>query len=494
MATALVPVVATILALVPGARPARRTSSEPRARVAQTWITHVMPPDPSQPTHYSWEPGVATGPDGVLWAIADHCQLVQQFGACQLSPTSAGPQPDAVYVWRSRDGGRSWAFVTDPIRLPGNATDAPGGIDSDIAVAPVARVGKPALVYVVSNWVGGFTLAVSGNNGRSWATTEADGFAGTDRPWVAATGACTVYVGVHPVTGAENVASQPFVARYDGCTMLASARAGVTVGEPEAITPVEPLADEATRTNQDFGKLTAFASDVYVPYVACDTPATAALTDPSCAAPSDIETLAVARSTNGGRSFTDIPIARGALRINLDDGTWPLSLAVDPAGDAVLAADTGTRLLTYDSTDFGVHWRPLNGLSGQPQWPFAGVPSVAIAGARYVIGWYASPRAPAGADQRFYLRVAQGQLGVGAVRRLVLPVMLASTPHGTPLDDTLSDDFAAAIAHGHPVFILVEDCAGHPASQRSCPPIAGVGRALIARYAWLAATWPGTRG
>lgn len=431
---------------------------------------------------------MATGPDGVLWAIADHCQLVQQFGACQLGPASAGRQPDAVYLWRSSDGGRRWAFVTDPIRLPGNATDAPGGIDSDVAVAPVARAAGPALLYVVSNWVGGFELAVSGDNGRTWATTEADGFAGTDRPWVAASGACTVYVGVHPVTGAENVASQPFVARYDGCALLARAPAGVTVGEPQAITPVEPLTDEATSTNQDFGKLTAFASDVFVPYVACQAPADAALTDPSCAAAGDIETLAVARSTNGGRSFTDIRIARGSLGINLDDGTWPLSLAIDPAGAAVLAADTGTRLMAYDSTDFGLTWRPLDNLTGQLRWPFAAVPSAAITGTRYVIGWYASPRAPAGADQRFYLRVAQGQLGTATVHRWVLPVVLASTRHGTPLDDTLSDDFAAVIARGHPVFILVEDCAGHPTTQRSCPPIVGAGRPLVARYAWLGAS------
>lgn len=462
---------------------------------APLWQSGVMPVDPARPTHYAWEPGIAAGRGDVLWAVADHCQLAQQFGACQITTQGTPRQPDAVYVWRSPDGGRSWAFVADPIRLPGpgsGVSDAPGGIDSDIAVAPERSHGGHALVYVVSNWVGGFEMAVSADNGRTWATTELDGFAFTDRPWIAASGPCTLYLAVHPASGAFDVASAPVVARYDGCAMVAASRAGQTVAPPTTVSPIEPLSGDVTATDQVFAKLVVVGSHVYVPYVACDAPATVALTDPGCNGPGDTETLAVAISGRGGGSFRDVVVARGHLRVNLNDGTWPLSLAVDRSGAAVLAADTGYALLTYDSVDGGHSWSESTSPTTALRWPFAGIPAVAVAGHRYTVGWYASPAAAAGGRQDYYLVAAGGSLAaernqvVNRDQTLhVLPVVLARLPIGQTLDDTLSDDFAATLVAGHPVFVLVQSCAANRTTDLACPGLpANSGRALVARYAW----------
>ncbi|MHB1504102.1 MAG: hypothetical protein ACYCTL_08325 [Acidimicrobiales bacterium] len=480
------------------------------------WRSSAMPSDPIRPTHYAWEPGIARGPGGVLWAVADHCQLVQQFGACQVTAAGAPRQPDAVYVWRSTDGGRSWTFIADPIRIPiptGSLGDAPGGIDTDIAVEPRRVRGGHALVSVVSNWGGGVEMAVSADGGHRWVTTELDGLALTDRPWIAARGVCTLYLTVHPVSGALNLASVPFVARYDVCAVVARAREGLSVAPPESIVPVEPIASDVSFTNQDFAKLVVTGPDVFVPYVACDAPASAVASDPGCNQPGDTEILAVAASTDGGRSFRDIVVARGALAINLNDGTWPLSLALDRSGIGVLVADTGERLLVYESSDLGRSWYVAPSPATELGWPFAGVPAVAVSGRNVALGWYGSPAALPGLPQRYYLVVARWRVGGpggpggypnegsgggtgGAGHRsagtggggqiAVLPVVLATLPYGQALGDTLSDDFAAKLVHGHPVFVIVESCSGHPSSDTSCPPLpAGMGRPLVARYAWL---------
>ncbi|MHB1713062.1 MAG: hypothetical protein ACYCV7_17020 [Acidimicrobiales bacterium] len=460
------------------------------------WRSGVMPADPARPTHYAWEPGIATGPGNVLWAVADHCQLVQQFGACQITTAGAPRQPDAVYVWRSTDGGRSWTYAADPIRLPGPGSvlsDAPGGIDSDIAVAPQRSPGGHALIYVVSNWIGGFEMAVSADGGRTWVTTEITGFAFTDRPWIAASGPCTLYLTVHPASGAFDVASVPVVARYNGCAMVARSHAGLTVAPPTSVSPIQPLSNDVAATDQVFAKPVVVGSRVYVPYVACNAPATVALTDPGCNAPGDTETLAVAISDRGGRSFRDVIVARGHLGINLNDGTWPLSLAVDRSGAAVLVADTGYALIAYNSLDAGRSWSPSTSPAAALHWPFAGIPAVAVAGNTYTIGWYASPAAAPGGRQDYYLAAAGGSLQQRRSRVVdhlqslrVLPVVLARLPAGTPLGDTLSDDFAAALVSGHPVFVLVQSCAGSKAADPACPGLpANAGRALVTRYAWL---------
>jgi hypothetical protein len=65
-------------------------------------------------------------------------------------------------------------------------------------------------------------------------------------------------------------------------------------------------------------------------------------------------------------------------------------------------------------------------------------------------------------------------------------VVLARLTIGTPLEDTLSDDFAAALVAGHPVFVLVQSCAGDGTTDPTCPGLPpNTGRPLVARYAWL---------
>jgi hypothetical protein len=426
---------------------------------------------------------MAEGPNGVLWAVGDSCGGIVQQGVCQLDLADLPRQPAATMLWRSTDGGRSWTFVSDPMRLPGDVADRPAGYDVDVAVSPPRRPGQVPLLSVVANWAGSTELALSPDDGRTWVTSLLDGFVGTGRPWLAATGPCMLDVAFDPITGdTAEVASVPLVARYDACAILADAAAGQTVAEPEWTTAVEPLADEVTRTDDVFSKLRAIGSDLYQAMVVCDQDD---LVDPSCNGPGDRQTIEVAESTDGGRRFHDVVVASGAFEVNLADGTWPLSFAVDRHGLAVLVADTGFTILTFVSHDGARTWRRVPSVDTPLHWGLAGVPAAAVAGTTWAVGWYASPPAPSGAPQAWYLATAVGH-GTGRPTVRVLPTELATTGHGQPLLDTLSESFGAKLVDGHPVFAYVESCSANPEAAAACPePATGLGRLLIVRYAWL---------
>ncbi|MCL4422014.1 MAG: hypothetical protein M1115_02390, partial [Actinobacteria bacterium] len=394
-----------------------------------------MPSDPSRKAHYAWEPQIAVGPSGELWAIGDSCDGFVQEGICQVDTADFPKQPPATMLWRSTNGGRSWSFVSDPMRMVGGLSDLPAGYDSDVAVATAPEGNHPPLIYVVSNWAGSIELAISEDNGHSWVTSSLNGFVATDRPWLAASGPCTLYMSIHPLTGAFDVASEPVVAKYNGCQILAAAKAGQSIAIPKRVTPVEPLTQDVAATDQDFAKLRIVGSSIYQPYVTCDSdPAT----NLSCNGRADVETLAVAVSHNEGASFEDVPVATGHMGINLNDGTWPLSLAVDSHGLAVIVADTGYSLWTFVSHNSGMSWKERLPIDAGLHWSFAGVPSVAASNTSYSVGWYASPPAVPNHSQRWFLATALVQ-GNAAPTITVLPTELATTPYNTPLADTLSE-------------------------------------------------------
>jgi len=448
-----------------------------------------MPGDPSRRARYEWEPQVAEGPGGVLWAVGDSCGEIVQEGLCQLDMADLPRQPDAVMLWRSTDGGRQWQFVADPMRLPGGLADRPAGYDVDVAVSPPERPGRAALLSVVANWGGSTELAVSADNGRNWVTSLLDGFVGTGRPWLAAVGPCQLAVAFDPLTGdTAETASVPLVARYDVCSFLAGALVGQGVAVPESVTTVDPATDEVTRTDDVFSKLRAIGADLYEAMVVCDSSSLLDLTtlaDPSCDGPGDRQTVQVAESTDGGRRFHDVVVATGTFRIDLADGTWPLSFAVDRHGLAVLVADTGFTILTFVSHDGARTWQQVPSVADPLHWGLAGVPSAAVAGDTYAVGWYASPPAPAGQRQAWYLATAVGQ-GSRPPTVRVLPTELATTNPGQPLLDTLSESFGAALVAHHAVFVFVESCSDNPPAAAACPePPTGLGRQLVVRWAWL---------
>lgn len=419
----------------------------------------------------------------MLWAVGDSCGGIVQEGICQVDEADFPRQPAATMLWRSTDGGHQWSFVSDPMRMPLGLTDRPAGYDVDVAVSQPEHRGEPTLLYVVANWVGSFEVAISDNGGRSWSTSVLGGFVGTGRPWLASSGPCSFYVSFDPVTGdTAEVASVPIVARYNGCAIFRDSLAGQSLALPTQVAMVEPVDNEVTHTDDVFSKIRVIGPDLYQAMVVCDVDP---LPDPSCNAQGDRETIEVAESTDGGRSFHDVIIGSGAFGVNLDDGTWPLSLAVDRHGLAVLVADTGYSILTFVSHDQARSWRRIPSVDAGLGWGLAGVASTAATGGTYSVAWYASPPAAPGTEQRWYLATAIVRDGRAPTLR-VLPTELATTDHGTPLEDTLSESFGAEIDAGHAIFVYVESCSANPGAGSACPePSTGIGRMLVVRWAWV---------
>lgn len=459
-----------------------------------------MPGDPHRNSPWSWEPGLTRGPDGAVWAIGNHCAIVDQRGVCQIEPSRPGFEPDYTPVWRSTDGGRRFRWVGDPLRavesgaaraLPGPgaelAQDHPGGYDTDIAVAPRRPPGGgPALVYAVSAFEGGSTLSVSADNGHHWAVASLAGIPLQDRPWLAAAGSCDLYMQYHPVSGAYNVLSVARVDRYDGCAMARSALAGHAVAKAQSTTYVAPPLDEVNSSNSVMAKIVAAGGRVYVAYRACATLGA----DLNCDAPGDRQTLHVAVSRDRASSFTDVPLPDDHTRGPLNDGVWPVTAAADGAGHVAVASTDIRHVRLWTSSSAGQRWRLRPGTIDRRAGGFATVPTLALSGRRMAVAWYGSPPARRGVPQRWRLAVARSNDGGRSFTRRTLDPLLATTPAGAPLGDELYDNFGALLTgRGELALAYNQSCDGHRPGDRSCPgPAEGTeAHALVVRSAWLPA-------
>lgn len=440
---------------------------------------------------------MAQGPDGAIWAIGNHCALVDQHGICEVDPAAPGFEPDYTPLWRSTNGGRTYRWIADPLRAaessahapdgPGKlAQDHPGGYDTDVAVAPVARPGRPALVYAVSAWELGTTLAVSADNGRTWSVSLLTGIPIQDRPWLAASGPCDLYMQYHPLTGAYDIASVARVDRYDGCALADRAALGHGQARASSSTLVEPAIEEVTQTNSVMGKLAAAGGRIYLAYVACDT----ALADSNCSGRGDRQSIHVAISGDAARSFADVPLPGDPGLGPLNDGTWPVALAADASGRVVVARTDTHHVTLWTSSDFGRTWHRRAAPVDAPlrPWGRATVPTVALRGRRVAVTWNDSRSTPAGAPQRWQLAVARSGDSGRSFRISVPPTVLATTPHNELLGSLLYDNNGALFTPGGDLALTyTESCADHPAAEATCPGPAGVqqGTTDVVRSAWL---------
>jgi LPXTG-motif cell wall-anchored protein len=434
-----------------------------------------MPAPPSRAT-WEWEPQLAIDGRGVLWAVGGHCPFIDQYGPCG-APTEGPGRADILAVWRSDNGGRSWRFVADPLATPGAlgaATDTPGSSDPDIAVTPVARPGKPPILATVSLFGASSTLAVSPDDGRSWAVIPAVGVPGQDRPWLAASGTCDLFLEYDPIVDLAGAATVPRVERYNACT-IAAAAPGITSALPEVSQTVEPLSNAITKGNQLPGRLSAGRDGLYASYLSCDAAS-------AC-------TLGVARSRDNAATWTDETPRTPTVTIATDP-TFPISASADMYGGVAIAVTDRHHVYVWASTDGGATWpiakRPVDSSLG---WSMANVPSVAVRGNEIVAAWFGSP--PSSRSQSWQLVVARSSDHGATWRDDPLGPVLATTAHATPLGPGLYDDFGSAItATADDVIVYTQSCQGHSPSDPDCPgPPPGVtGTYDVTRYAWVAAT------
>jgi len=394
----VVALVASLVALAPRAR-ATLTPGFTGGAFPAGW-DHTL-------ANHDAEPAVAVTPDGVLWATS----IV----------VGRDPRGGGQDVWRSTDHGGSWQWVAAPF----NATSHDpviGGDDADLVVARGRNAAGNYNVYAASLWVGAgvdgllagdISLALSPDNGASWIVHPlAAELPADDRPWLAADGACRVYLVYHSGPTVANV-----VNTYDLCDPAAAVE-GLTLAPiassryPDLAVPFL-LQQPAMYVTVGFGKpaVGPVSHDLYVPMVDCPalTPqqeiARAQSREPNCP-DGQHAAVFVAVGKDNATSWTVHRVAvspYGAVPI------WPATIAADGKGKLYLAWHDNHHAFLQTSSDGAVTWSAAQQLD--PDDSTAVYPTVGAAGNGVVqVAWYGTgavgdandPAAMTGTTWRLY--------------------------------------------------------------------------------------------
>lgn len=242
-------------------------------------------------------------------------------------------------AWKSTDGGRHYASLPGPNDASQTQESgfAPGGGDTDVAVAPVRNAAGNYNVYVASLTLASVSVSTSTNNGASWTLNPlgAD-VIGDDREWIAADGASKVCLSYHD--GAANM--------WVNC----STDAGATFTQ---------IADAFDATHayliddNSSGNL-AIDPRSHVIYQTFSGPADAADTV-GCGGFTCLNVVYMAVSTDGGASFTDRVVYTNPDR-NVAYGSQFTNVSIDAAGNVYSVFSDGNDTFYAWSGDHGTTW------------------------------------------------------------------------------------------------------------------------------------------
>ncbi len=106
-------------------------------------------------------------------------------------------------AWKSTTSGKTYTALASPDAASQTLTPgfAPGGGDTDLAVAPVKNASGQYNVYVASLSLANVDVSTSQDGGKTWSLNPIGAtIAGDDREWIAADGSSNVCISYHDVT------------------------------------------------------------------------------------------------------------------------------------------------------------------------------------------------------------------------------------------------------------------------------------------------------
>ncbi len=330
------------------------------------------------------EPGMGVSPDGQFWIGSD----IAPYAADD--PRVAGGLLSGGDVWTSTDGGRTYRYVTDPFTPNINGTTL-AGEDTDLTVAPVKNSSGHYTVYITSLWVGASSLAWSTDGGKKWNSTILGGVPAQDRPWLAASGACDVYLAYHQLP-----TFTPVINKYDVCSVPLPTKISTVLNYSSSTEFSESTFPGLTNA---FGKhvvdnspTSPHRGNIYVPMVACSASnpidiAMNAESQTGCATTVD---QVVGVSTDGGQSFTDYRVVLDIK--NNQPIVWPNTVATDAAGTVYFTYSDNKDAYLSISRDGGKTWSKPRMLNVAPS-RTASYPTVAAGAAGHVVvAWYGTAK------------------------------------------------------------------------------------------------------
>jgi len=331
------------------------------------------------------EPGMGVTPSGQFWIASD----IAPYAAHDPRVDPLAGLLSGADVWTSTDGGKSYRWVADPFAEANNSFGL-AGEDTDLAVATAKNSNGFYNVYATSLWVGDSGLAWSADGGKTWSLNRLGGTPTQDRPWLAADGACTVYLGFHQLPSFT-----PTFDTYDVCS-----NGNVPTSTGAALDPVhetELSASDFPGLSGSFNKFIVDTSphskwrhSVYQPMTVCQ------VQDPT-----DLVTNAVgsncpkgtqyilAVSRDGGQTFTYHKVVLDPSGTTL---VWAATVGADAAGKLYFAWSDSKNVYLDMSSDGGTTWTKPVKLN--PAGTAAVYPTVAGGAAgRVDIAWYGADRA-----------------------------------------------------------------------------------------------------
>jgi hypothetical protein len=328
---------AAFFAPAAGARPA---AVSPATAAASAGFTNfelgATPPDPAGTTC----PGGTASPACTNHAAEPQIRADNDGNFYASSENGLGGGTDA---WKSATGGRSYATIPCPNCLSSSNTTgfAPGGGDTDAAVAPVKNAAGNYNVYVSSLSLADVDVSTSTDGGKSFTLNPTGAkVPGDDRPWIAADGASKVCASYHDaVTFNINV----------DC----STDAGTTFTQ-HAVPGAIDASHAYLIDNNEIGNL-AIDPASHIVYQIFSGIASSSEVACSQQGTCGYHAVWIGVSTDGGQTFTDYPVY-----VNPDPtvgyGHQFVQVSIDRAGNLYAVYSDNHNLFYSFSTDHGQTW------------------------------------------------------------------------------------------------------------------------------------------
>src|SRR5581483_3940347 len=272
---------------------------------------------------------------------------IRADAAGELFASSENGLGSGTEAWRSLDGGRHYTALDSPDQgsTSNNTGFAPGGGDTDLAVATARNPAHHYNVYVATLTLANVSVSTSTDQGKTWTLnpTGADVGGADDRPWIAADGASKVCVSYHD--GPQNIDVDCSTDAGQTFTQLASAidtSHAFQIGNNEiGNLAIDPKTHDVFQT---YSAITSQSEVACAPQLGVS------------AGTCGYHGVYMAVSTDGGQSFTDYPVYVNK-KATVDYGHQFVNVSVDRAGN-VYSVYTDDHHVYYSfSTDHGKTWK-----------------------------------------------------------------------------------------------------------------------------------------
>ncbi|MDQ1698299.1 MAG: hypothetical protein QOG34_162 [Frankiaceae bacterium] len=385
MLSPLLVVAGTALVLVTPLTAAAASTPKATSTPVTTWITRPLPPatGTNLTRNEDGEPGLAVTPSGEFWVASD----IAPYATDDPRVDPVAGLLSGADVWSSSDGGRNYSWRSDPFAEAATQFGL-AGEDSDVTVATEKNSNGFYNIYATSLWVGSSGLAWSTDGGKTWQLNRLGGVPTQDRPWLAADGACDVFIAYHQLP-----TFTPVVNDYDVCT-----NGNVPVSGGATIDPANSTTltlSDFPGTSNSFNKLTIDTSPtsphrhaIYVPMSLCAAETETDLLIAQASGCNGTQYL-VAVSTDGGTTFTYRPVVVDPSNAVL---VWAATVSTDAAGNVYFTWSDAHNSYLNVSHDGGTTWSKSKKLNAPKT--AAVYPTVAGGKAgRVDVAWYGTGRA-----------------------------------------------------------------------------------------------------